>query len=59
MSRIFGPEGEKKNRGGEKCVAMIIIRVNISKRMRWARHIIPMGSIKNAHKSLVLEAEEE
>jgi hypothetical protein len=31
MMRIIGPEGEKKKRtgGGEKCVAMIIIRVNI------------------------------
>jgi len=51
MRRIIGPEGEKKRTGGgETYIAMIIIRV---------RHIIHMGSIKNAHKILVLKAEEE
>jgi hypothetical protein len=29
MRKIIGPEGERRTGGGEKCITMIIVRVNI------------------------------
>jgi hypothetical protein len=34
-----------------------IIKVNVIRRMRWARHVAPLGEIKNAYKILIVYPE--
>jgi hypothetical protein len=60
LKRIFGPKREEVTRNGENCAmrnftkfTSKIIRVNISRKMGWAGHVVRMGEIRYSYSSLV------